>query len=448
MARPQRIHIREKLQALLPKSLMATLALDTGFVKRVRKLDLGAFLWSLVFGFGSGGDRAISALHDTYLSVASNQMNESSFGEWFRKPEFVPFMRGVVDHVLERLEEREQNERLGAELAQFNDLLCADSSLVRLHWSLQKAFPGTRTNHSPASLKVHLVRKVYGSGIGRIKITEGRRADSKTLPVGPWIRDNLLLIDLGYYDFAKFARIDSCGGYFISRVKNGANPLIVKSLLTHRGRAVSVEGEPLQNVLERFTRKVIDLQVCVRFQRRVYRGRRTYGEQTLRLVGVWNDDENKYHLYFTNLSPDQLSAEAIAEAYRLRWHVELIFRQLKSVHGMGKVRTLNEHAAVGLVYAAILSLLVTRRLIEAIEERFGLEPGEVTFERAARAVQAQASLLHRLVSRPPSDFGRLELDVEYVLCRKILNRNARNRNSLRTKTMNLMGADEPQTMAA
>ena len=128
--------------------------------------------------------------------------------------------------------------------------------------------------------------------------------------------------------------------------------------------------------------------------------------------------------------------------------MELLFRQLKSVHGMGKVRTLNEHAAVGLVYAAILSLLVTRRLIEAIEERFGLEPGEVTFERAARAVQAQASLLHRLVSRPPSDFGRLELDVEYVLCRKILNRNARNRGSLRTKTMNLMGADEPQTMAA
>ena len=448
MARPQRIHLRQKLQVLLSKSVLAALALETGFIKRVRKLDLSAFVWSLVFGFGSGGDRAIAALHDTYLSVAATRMNESSFGEWFRKAELVPFMRGVVDQVLEQLDEREQDERLGAELAQFNDLLCADSSLVRLHWSLQKAFPGTRTNHSPASLKVHLVRKVCGSGIGRIRITEGRRADSKTLAVGPWIRDNLLLIDLGYYDFAKFARIDSFGGYFISRVKNGANPLIVESLLTHRGRAVSVEGEPLQNVLERFTRKVIDLQVRVRFQARMYRGKRTCREQTLRLVGVWNDDESKYLLYFTNLSPDQLSADAIAEAYRLRWHVELLFRQLKSVHGMGKIRTQNEHAAVALVYAAILSLLVTRRLIEAIEERFGLEPGEVTFERAARAVQTQAAHLHRLVLRPPSDFGRLELDVEYVLSRKILNRNARNRGSLRTKNMNLMPSTDPQTMAA
>jgi len=448
MARHQRIYLRSKLQALLPDTVIRQLALETGFVKRVRKLDIPALAWSLIFGFGSGGDRAIDSLHTTYLSVASTPIVESAFGDVFRRPEFVPWLKKMLEYVLAKLDEMEADDRLGAELAQFKDLFFADSSLLRLHWSLQKAFPGTRTNHSPASLKVHIVRKVYGSGIGRIKITEGRRADVKTLPIGPEIKGNLLLIDLGYYDYAKFARIDALGGYFISRVKTGANPIILGSLRTHRGRTVPIECERLQSVLTRFKRDIIDLQVRVRFQRRVYGGKRHFDEQDLRLVGIWNDDDRRYHLYFTNLSPKQLSAESVGEAYRLRWQIELLFRQLKSIHGMGRVKVRSEYAAVGFVYAAILSLLATRRLVEAIKARFGLEPGEATVERAARAVQSQAGLILRVVSRPPSDFGRLEIDIERTLSRKIQNKNARNRRSLEATTMYFGNEFEPESMAA
>lgn len=451
MARTQRIFVRKQLQALIPNPTIASLALNTGFRKRNRQMDLSAFTWSLVCGFGAGGDRSIAALHDTYLSATDpeHQMNESSFGEWFRKREIVEWSKALVEHAMSRLDEEiDGDERLGAELAQFKDVLSGDSSLVRLHWSLQRAFPGTRTNHSPASLKLHLVQKVHGSGIKRIKITEGRRADNKTLTIGPWIKDSLLLIDLGFYDFGRFARVEKHGGYFISRVKTVANPTIVQSLRTHRGRSVPVDGEKLKDVLGRLTRKVIDLEVLVRFKTRKYKGKAHYKEQKLRMVGVWNEDEERYHLYFTNLSPRQLSAEGVAEAYKLRWQVELLFRQLKSIHGLGKVRTMNEDAAVALVYAAVLSLLVTRSLLEAIRVKLGLSEAETPFERGARAVQRQAVLILQLLASPPRDFSRLERRVERALLRKVVDRNSRHRRLLLGKRMNLMEYEHHESMTA
>ncbi|PSP79555.1 hypothetical protein BRC81_04925 [Halobacteriales archaeon QS_1_68_20] len=48
------------------------------------------------------------------------------------------------------------------------------------------------------------------------------------------------------------------------------------------------------------------------------------------MVGVWNDDAEKYHLYVTNLSIADYSASDIAQLYRARWEVELLFKELKS----------------------------------------------------------------------------------------------------------------------
>lgn len=438
MARPQRIQVRSNLRALVSKGALDTANTLSGFVQRSRKLNLAHFIWSLVWGFGLGADRTVAALHRTYSASTSCRISESSFSDWLRKPGFPRMMRSLVDQALAKLDaEAGHQGELAGELGQFRELLAADSSVVRLHSSLRRKFPGTRTNHSPASLKVHLVQKVTGAGVGKIKITDGKRPDSKTLKLGDWIRGSLLLIDLGYYDFAKFSRVDRLGGYFISRVKTGANPVIEKSLLSHRGQAVPVEGEKLKDVLGRFQRKVIDLQVTVRFQPRAYGGKRRTKRQTLRLVGVWNEEERRYHLFFTNLSPDQLTAEAIAEAYRLRWQVELLFRALKTVHGLGKIRVMNEHAVIGLVYAAILSLLVTRRLVETIRAKLGLVEADATLERGVRVVQQQALHLLRIVLLPPRDLGRLELDVERALLTSLPDRN-QNRRLLVDGYMNLM----------
>jgi hypothetical protein len=44
----------------------------------------------------------------------------------------------------------------------------------------------------------------------------------KTLRIGPWIRDRILLIDLGFFKYQIFTWIKENGGCFVSRLKSNA----------------------------------------------------------------------------------------------------------------------------------------------------------------------------------------------------------------------------------
>jgi IS4 transposase len=162
-----------------------------------------------------------------------------------------------------------------------------------------------------------------------VKIPSGREADGPRLRAGKWVRGKLLLFDLGYYRFKLFQCIDREGGFFISRLKDGANPVITALHQRLRGRKVPLVGEKLQDVLGRLKRRVLDVEVEFDYRKRSYGGKRSGASYRCRLVGVWNDETRKYHLYVTNIRTDRLSAEDIARTYTARWLVELAFRELK-----------------------------------------------------------------------------------------------------------------------
>ena len=47
-----------------------------------------------------------------------------------------------------------------------------------------------------------------------------------------------------------------------------------------------------------------------------------------------NEDSGEYHLYVTNLARDNYHAPDIAQLYRARWEIELLFKELKSRFGL------------------------------------------------------------------------------------------------------------------
>ncbi len=49
----------------------------------------------------------------------------------------------------------------------------------------------------PASAKLHVVMNVVGRGPSSIQITHGSRHDLRLLRAGAWMRDKLLIFDLG-----------------------------------------------------------------------------------------------------------------------------------------------------------------------------------------------------------------------------------------------------------
>jgi len=63
--------------------------------------------------------------------------------------------------------------------------------------------------------------------IEQFQLTDERSHESSQLRTGTWLRGRLLLFDLGFYSFRRFALIGEDEGFFVTRLKSNANPLIV-----------------------------------------------------------------------------------------------------------------------------------------------------------------------------------------------------------------------------
>jgi IS4 transposase len=107
---------------------------------------------------------------------------------------------------------------------------------------------------------------------------------------------------------------------------------------------------------------IIDAIVEVTFKRRIYKGQQRQDTQSFRLVGVYNEESEKYHICLTNIQADTLGPEDIARLYRARWDIELLFKELKNKYAFDVLKTKNEQIIEALIWTGILTLIVSRRL--------------------------------------------------------------------------------------
>ena len=360
------------LTSLFPEARLRREARAAGVEKRRRKIDVVAFFWTLVLGFGVGKLRSLAELRRTYENRTGTRIEESSFYDRFT-PQLAKLLRGMVGEVLGRAAETGTRSLTGA-LAGFRDLLLIDSTVIRLHDLLKGTYAGCRTNHSKAAAKLHMVMSVKEASASKVCLSPERTNDrTPWRKVGGWVKGCLLLFDLGYFGFRLFARIDENGGFFVSRLKDNANPLVVAENRKWRGRSRPVIGKRLKDALVGLQREALDVMVEVAFDRRSYRGRRARDRRVFRVVGIFDAATERYHLYMTNVPEDRLDAAEIAETYRLRWQVELLFKELKGHYRLDQMPSAKRHVVEALLFAAILTLVASHALLDAVRRR--LPPG-------------------------------------------------------------------------
>ena len=71
----------------------------------------------------------------------------------------------------------------------------------------------------------------------------------------------------------------------------------------------------------------------------------------------------------TNISPEALAAEDLAQLYACRWQVELVFKELKSHYRLDELPTRKTPVVEALILSSIITLLVGRRLLDAVRRR-------------------------------------------------------------------------------
>jgi IS4 transposase len=352
--------IEAELNKLFSPEWLRKTAKETGLIKRERKIDPVLMFWVLVLGFGVQLQRTLASLHRQYEETGSVDLSRGSFYERF-SPELVRFLHVCVIHGIEQLAET-SHQRLKKNLGRFQDILIQDSTIIRVHEKLAKKWPAVRSRKVAAGVKLSVLVSAVGDGPKRVMITGERTSEIKTLRIGPWIKNRILLFDQGFYKYQLFTRITEYGGFFLTRVKANADPTIIQVYSTCRGRAMDLVGKPVSEVLPKVKRQVVDAEVEVSFRRRTYNGKRKGDTSRFRLVMVYNEEDEKYHTYLTNISSDILNAEEIAKLYGARWHIELIFKELKSRYGIDILPTANPEIVEALLWVGILTLLISRKV--------------------------------------------------------------------------------------
>jgi hypothetical protein len=184
---------------------------------------------------------------------------------------------------------------------------------------------------------------------------------------------SLLLFDNAYAAAAELEKLINADLKFIAPMRINGNPIVdevccgpkrIRKLV-----ASASNGVRLAQLLRRGARVkgIWDLKIRVRItgdgewgslvpMRLVIRpGRkRTRGRRKNRTVA------SSYY-YLTNLD-SSWSGEATAELYRLRWQIELTFKELKQHLSLESIATKDHHAAQVLVWASLLALVVSRTI--------------------------------------------------------------------------------------
>lgn len=401
MARTKSIDVLRHIEEQLPASEIRSLAGATGAFERRRKVDPVHLVWAVTLGFSSGPTRTIAGIRRAYETVSGESIAPSSFYDRFT-PQFAELLSRLAGVAIERTGRVTSPAVLSKACSKLGGIFVTDSTLVRLRALLEEDYPGSRTNHSKAAMKLHAVMNATGWGTS-VRITSGRSPDVHALRIGSWIRNKLLLFDCAYYSYALLEAIRLHGGYFAIRLPAHIDPTI-RSVA--RG-ASAFEGQRLRSALGQFTGSVLDVDAHAKYRhnkRRRRVGARKGG--VFRFVAVRDQETGELWHYATNLPREEFSAEAVAAIYQARWIVELLFKSLKNDLNLDQLPSTNKAVVDTLVYASLIAWTISNGLRETIAAR-AHEPRRITPQRWTRLIHELAPLLLHVVTAPRSALARL-----------------------------------------
>ena len=164
----------------------------------------------------------------------------------------------------------------------------------------------------------------------------------------------MLLADRGYFDKKYLGEVGRASGHFVVRASVSVNPVV--------RRAYTCEGEELEGLRGQALKQcalskdeMVDLDVVWGTGPRALQAR---------VVARWNPQEEAYTLLVTNLSRDRFTAQAVGQVYRLRWQVELMFKEWKSYANLHAFDTNNAGIAEGVIWTAIAASILKRCLVK------------------------------------------------------------------------------------
>jgi hypothetical protein len=217
-----------------------------------------------------------------------------------------------------------------------------DASVVDLCMNL---FPWARFRRTKSAVKIHAMIDLQGSIPAFVAITEGKVHDVKALDWIVFEAGAFYVMDRGYLDFLRLARIDASRAFFVTRAKSNTSFYVRASRPVVKASGLRAD-------------QIIRLN-----------GSKTKAHYSgdLRRISYLDPETGKTLVFLTNNF--EIEAIVVTKIYKARWQIELFFKWLKQNLRIKAFYGTSENAVKTQIWIAMSAYL----LVAILNKTLGIE---------------------------------------------------------------------------
>lgn len=219
-------------------------------------------------------------------------------------------------------------------------LFIADASVITLFQQILKApSPGKTNGRRKGGIKVHTLINAADDVPLQVSFTAASANDMPFLKEIHLAPGSFIVFDKGYVDYSEYQRMSNEGVFFVTRQKKDARYTVIKSnQLSQKSKEKGVTSDSLLLQGTRTQAERIKLQV--------------------RLVSFFDKESERTFEFLTNNF--DLPAEDIADLYKKRWLIEILFKRVKQNFPLKYFLGDNENAIKIQIWCAFIADLLLK----------------------------------------------------------------------------------------
>jgi len=322
----------------------------------------------------------------------------------------VAFMRRCAEFVLKQ-KATEMIQLQSKILRHFKRILIFDSTSWDINPALRTALPGYGGGASDANCKMQACYEYKGGELTFFEIGAGTTSDNvNTAQLTSHVhKGDLALFDLGYFSMKTLRDIDKLGAYFLCRFFVGTalpDPLTLTPIdLLRTLRKLKGDLHHMKVLMGSQNRgfQVMCRLVCLRVPQEIANERRRTIRKKIR-KNKKREPSNYYlqmadwTLMLTNAPQEWLSPELVRPLYSLRWQIELLFKQIKTVLCIHKSTTGKENRLLCEIYGKLIMAVMIHRIHADINIRlWNTRRRELSMEKLYKRIQERAFIILNLL---------------------------------------------------
>lgn len=359
MDRQQFTMMANKFQAVLDESTLNERGQALGLVQRQRLVTPFRLGLSVIGSMATQQIQTIADLHRQFNELWDLDTDYNAFYKQVDKSSAPTFFLDALSAIMSQLTMKVLGFEAGTAFSEFDRLIIQDGSSFALHQALAEQFPGRFRAVSPAAVELHCTLDLLQDAPVAIALSPDSDSEHAYRPEPGSLSGALWLADRGYLDLAYLRDIERHGGFFLVRGKAGLNPRVIDAYREDGQRLKGCQDRDLKAVVSQLPKRQraeLDVEWLIE------------GEPLrVRLIVRWNPETKSFDYLLTNLPKNRYTINIICLGYKLRWQVELLFKEWKSHTNLHKFDTEKENIAESLIWASLAASAIKRFLAHAAE---------------------------------------------------------------------------------